>query len=275
MFWETVKQKAVEYQLPLATVTAEVLHLAILDGLFQRAASEVATFQGGTSVHLLHGGYRFSEDLGFAGADLTGVAARHLIVGAQTTIEKLVTQFLGVGRHEWKFPESGKIKRIYAVWYAFQPQNQRQKSHVKIEFAQYPVYQPTPLVVRSEFDLAQRSPLVQGLTTGELLAEKLAAVAGRTFTKGRDLFDLWFFWEVLKTPLNAEWMRNKISDYHVNFNRKDLQEKLKNYSPSLLVNELSRFLPLRFRRLLEKDEYQAVRSSAEKLILDACKVLES
>jgi predicted nucleotidyltransferase component of viral defense system len=275
MIWEALRQKAAEYQLPLATVTAEVLHLAILDGLFRSTESQVATFQGGTSIHLLHGGYRFSEDLDFAGADLTRKAAEHLIVGAQTTIEKIVTQYLGVGRHEWKLPDPGKIKSVFAVWYVFHPHNERQKSRVKIEFDHFPVYQPIPLVVRSELDLAGRSPLVQGLPPGELLAEKLVAVAGRPFTKGRDLFDLWFFKEVLRTQPDIELIRKKINDYRVSFNRKKLLEKLQNYSNDLLVSELGRFLPLRFRRLLEKDSYRIVRASAEKLLIDACAAQES
>jgi hypothetical protein len=274
MIWETVRQKAVEYQLPLATVTAEVLHLAILDGLFRSTESEVATFQGGTSIHLLHGGYRFSEVLDFAGADLTRTTAEHLIVGAQTTIEKLVTQYLGVGHHEWKLPDPKKVSSVYAVWYIFQSQHERQKSRVKIEFAHFPVYRPVPLVVRSELDVAERSPLVQGLLPEELLAEKLAAVAGRPFTKGRDLFDLWFFREVLRTPLDTELIQSKISDYQVRFDRKRLREKLQSYSNDLLVTELARFLPFRFRGLLQKDGYRGVRVSAESLLLDACSALE-
>ena len=39
MHWQNLKQQAAEYQLPLATVVAEALHLAILEGLFSRAES--------------------------------------------------------------------------------------------------------------------------------------------------------------------------------------------------------------------------------------------
>jgi predicted nucleotidyltransferase component of viral defense system len=269
MLWRSLHQKAREYQLPLSTVVAEVLHLAVLDGLFSRVESEAATFQGGTSIHLLHGGYRFSEDLDFAGPDLTWAASENLMRSAQNEIEKLVTQLLGVGQNAWRLPQASKGRRIYVAWFAFQPQQVRQKFRVKIEFANYPVYLSQPLPVRSEFDVTQRLSLVNGLPPAELMAEKLAAVAGRTYVKGRDLFDLWFFREVLKTDLDVKVLQKKLRDYHVKITKTALRAKLKSYSPALLVTEMSRFLPLRYRRMLEKDSYHIIRSSATKLIEEA------
>jgi predicted nucleotidyltransferase component of viral defense system len=273
MHWQNLKQQAAEYQLPLATVAAEALHLAILEGLFSRTESRAVTFQGGTSIHLLHGGYRFSEDLDFAGEDLHWQAAAALLTRAQSGIEKLVTQILGLGRHEWKLPDEKKAKRIYAAWYAFQPQSERQKFRIKIEFAHYPVYRSQPLAVRSELNLAQRAPLVNGLPAEELLAEKLAAVAGRTYVKGRDLFDLWYFREILKTDIAAEMVQKKFRDYQVNTAASALRQKLKSYSSEALIGEMNRFLPLRYRQLLEKGGYQSVRASAEKAVQEALKAI--
>ncbi|MEK7727679.1 MAG: nucleotidyl transferase AbiEii/AbiGii toxin family protein [candidate division KSB1 bacterium] len=265
----SLKQTAAEHQLPLATVAVEVLHLAILESLFSRSESRIATFQGGTSIHLLHGGYRFSEDLDFAGADLNWDAAENLLKHAQAGIEKLVMQLLGHGLHEWRLPEKKKPRRIYAAWYAFQPRSERQKFRVKIEFAHYPVYNSQPLPAHSELQVAQRAPLVNGLPPEELMAEKLAAVAGRAYVKGRDLFDLWYFREVLKTAVDVEMVRHKFRDYNVGITPSALRDKLKAYSQDSLAAEMNRFLPARYRRMLEKNGYQLVRASAEQAVQQA------
>jgi predicted nucleotidyltransferase component of viral defense system len=273
MLWTTLTEKAAEAQLPLSTIAAEALHLAILEGLFGAAESAPANFQGGTAIHLLHGGYRFSEDLDFAGADLTWPAAEVLINKAQPGTEKLVTQMLGLGRHSWQLPPAKKKRRIYAAWYSFQPQGQQQKFHVKIECAHYPVYQPQPLAVRSSLDVLQRMPLVSGLPARELLTEKITAVLGRAYVKGRDLFDLWYFREILRTPIEAELLRTKLSDYQVSWTKKAITAKLKNYSHEALAREMRNFLPMPHRRLLEKDGFRAIRLSAEKVMNEAMRIL--
>jgi predicted nucleotidyltransferase component of viral defense system len=61
----TLKDKAQEQGLPLQTVAVEALHIILLESLFSQSESRLMAFQGGTATHLLHGGYRYSEDLDF------------------------------------------------------------------------------------------------------------------------------------------------------------------------------------------------------------------
>jgi hypothetical protein len=51
MIWPVLKEKAQEQGLPLTTVTAEVLHLVVLDVIFGVPESQSICFQGGTSIH--------------------------------------------------------------------------------------------------------------------------------------------------------------------------------------------------------------------------------
>lgn len=273
MLWSKLKDKAAEDKVPIAIVVAEVLHLAILEGIFSRTESAPVVFQGGTAIHLLHGGYRFSEDLDFAGANLTWTAAETLIAKAKPDIEKVVTQFLGSGQHSWRFPAEKKARKIYAAWYVFQPTQQSQKYRVKIELANYPVYHPQPLTLRSELDILQRRMLVQGLETPELLAEKLAAVFGRPYLKGRDLFDIWYLKKVLATEIDPELLRKKIEDYNVLLDKNTVTKKLKNEPQESLAREMKAFLPARFRRLVEMHSYQAIRQNAETTVNEALRLL--
>lgn len=65
--WSSLNDKAAEQGLPLSPVVAEIMHLSALDAIFYLPESQQICFQGGTCIHLLYGGYRYSEDLGFAG----------------------------------------------------------------------------------------------------------------------------------------------------------------------------------------------------------------
>jgi len=275
MSWQLLKEKAADEQVPFATVVFEALHLPILEGLFNCPESTVLNFQGGTSIHLLHGGYRYSEDLDFAGNELTWPAAEKLVMQARTAIEKMVTQLLGVGEHEWKLPEPEKPRRIYAAWYMFLPPGQKQKFRIKMEFARYPVYQPKPYAVRSALDVIQRLPLVNGLPPVELLAEKVAAVLGRPYAKSRDIFDLWYFREILHTAIDVELLRKKFQDYHVAATAETAKQKLESFSPELLANEMNRFLPVRYRRLVEKNGYEAIRASAGQVVDEVLSAIAS
>lgn len=191
-------------------VVAEVLHLAALEGLFGRPESEILHFQRGTSIHLLYGGYRFSEDLDFAGERLTWTSAKQLVTVARSHIQKLVTQILGPGEHVWKYPQTPQQRKVYTVWYTFRPRDRQQAYRLKMEFAHYPIYQPRSLPIRSEFDLMQRRMLVTGLSSQELLAEKIAAVFGGRYVKGRDLFDLWYLTEILQTDPDPDLVKRKV-----------------------------------------------------------------
>ncbi len=178
----------------MSVVAAEALHVVILDALFTAPASSAMTFQGGTCIHLVHGGYRFSEDLDFAGQTLDFVAASKLLQQARPAVERMAVAVLGPGDHRWKEPK--QRGRVQSWRYAFTPAGTQQTVRVKVELAQFPVYKPAPLAVRSELDLLQRAPLVNALQPAELLAEKLTAVLGRPYLKGRDLFDLWYLGQV-------------------------------------------------------------------------------
>ncbi len=104
MLWPILSEKAREQKLPLSTVVPEVLHLIVLDTLFAVPESQSICFQGGTSIHLLYGGYPYSEDLDFTGENINAILVQGLISRSQSNVEKTVIQFLGPGQCEWRFP---------------------------------------------------------------------------------------------------------------------------------------------------------------------------
>jgi len=262
MIWPVLKEKAKEQGLPLSTVVGEVLHLVVLDVIFAMPDSRSICFQGGTSIHLLYRGYRYSEDLDFTGERLEQQLAQKFIKKSQSEIEKHITQLLGNGQFQWHFPSVPASHRIYIYWLNFQPHGMRQKFRAKIEFACYPVYHTKIIPVKSDFDVLQRRPLVTGLTLPELLAEKITAVAGRPYVKGRDLFDLWYLSEVLGETVDLFLVEKKFQDYQVSRSKLDLKKKLAVIDSQNLAVEMNRFLPQRYRQQLSKDGYEIVRGAA-------------
>lgn len=266
MLWPILYEKAREQGLPLSTVVAEVFHLIVLDALFAIPESQWICFQGGTSIHLLYGGYRYSEDLDFAGETINPTLAQRLITRSQSKIEKTVIQLLGQGQCDWEFPSPLTDRRVCAFWFHFQPKGKQQKFRVKMEFARYPVYESKVASVHSDLDVLQFHPLITGLTTEELLAEKITAVGGRPHIKGRDLFDLWYLSEVLATSLQFELVKRKLQDYHVNLSRLGLEQKLTNYKAETLTAEMKRFLPQRYRRQLQQSNYEGILKTAMQIM---------
>lgn len=264
--WAILKDKALKQGLPLSTVVAEVLHFIVLDAIFSVPDSQHICFQGGSSIHLLHGGYRFSEDLDFAGKALDRTLAQKLIAKSKSDIEKSIIQFLGNGRCEWRFPTGAKKYRIYPYWLNFQPDGKRLRYRVKMEFANYPVYNSKVIPVKSDLDVLQRRPLVSGLTPEELMAEKITAAMGRAYFKGRDLFDLWYLSEILGVSIDVSLVRKKFDDYHVSWSESKIEKRLAEFNSQNLAVEMDRFLPKRYRQQLYKENYAIIRHAAMKVM---------
>ena len=259
-----LRERAALEGVPLSIVAAESLHVILLDALFAHPRSQGMAFQGGTCLHLVHGGQRYSEDVDLAGDALDADAARRIVHGARGEAEKMAVQALGPGDHAWKV--SSRPSRVSTYWFHFTPDTWRQRIRVKLEFAHFPVYRPAVLPVRSELDLLRRQPLVHALEPPELLAEKVVAVLGRRYLKERDLFDLWYLDVVLRAPLDPELLAQRVEDYGVAVTREKVRQRTELLAEADLESEMERFLPQRYRAQLGGDAYRVVRRSAQHVV---------
>lgn len=67
------------------------------------------------------GGYRYSEYLDFAGAEVNAPSAKKLMDKSKSNIEKNIIQYLGRGRFQWKYPDDRNFKKVFIYWLHFQP----------------------------------------------------------------------------------------------------------------------------------------------------------
>lgn len=269
MIWPFLRDKAKNEGIPLQTVVGEVLHLVVLDTVFSTPESEIICFQDGTSIHLLYGGYRYSEDLDFAGKDIDFESSRKLMNRTKPDIEKNLTQLLGTGHFRWRLSSDETKHPVYTYWMSFEPKESRQSYRVKMEFAGYPVYRRKVMPVNSDLDILQRRPLVMGLTVPELMAEKVTAVAGRPYLKGRDLFDLWYLTEVLGGTVDRDLVEKKLYDYNVLRSRLDIKKRTDNINKNALEREMNRFLPQRYRQMLSGNGYKIILDTASSVLSSA------
>jgi predicted nucleotidyltransferase component of viral defense system len=269
MTWNILKDKAKDEGIPLQTVVGEALHLVVLDTVFSAPESSTICFQGGTSIHFLYGGYRYSEGLDFAGKDIDFQSSRKLMNRAKAGIEKNITQLLGTGQFRWRLPSAETKLPIYTYWMSFEPKESRQSYRVKMEFAGYPVYQRKVMPVKSDLDVLERRPLVLGLTVSKLIAEKVTAVAGRSYLKGRDLFDLWYLTDVMGGAIDKGLVEKKFYDCNVLRPCLDIKKRIDNIGKNALEREMDRFLPQRYRSMLSWNGYKVILDTALSVLSSA------
>jgi predicted nucleotidyltransferase component of viral defense system len=193
----------------------ELAHAALLSGLMsvRRWAPDELKFQGGTSLHLMYGSPRFSEDLDFITATTKGLHAA--VRDASTHIRA------SMGR---EFPQISVAIRVRDEEGVPDPRNPRlftlslsepdwyEVLKVKVEFfvvedklAQLyasELRQTVHLRPRLQVDIAPFSLEVAVLE--EILADKIHALGDRARLKERDVFDLWWICQQAGlTPANA------------------------------------------------------------------------
>lgn len=113
------------------------------------------------------------------------------------------------------------------------------------------------------------------LAPEELLAEKVAAIFGRPYLKSRDIFDLWYLTEIIRTPVEFELIQRKIEDYNGPWSDLRFKQKLDEISSHNLGSEMSRFLPQRYRQQISQNDYDLLRHKALQVLKEVKKMLSS
>ncbi|MCX5971756.1 MAG: nucleotidyl transferase AbiEii/AbiGii toxin family protein [Coprothermobacterota bacterium] len=241
--------RAQEEGIPAKVVLREALQIYLLGELAQCEEARHLTFQGGTALRLVYQGPRYSDDLYFTSVmpfslldplfrqlapDLAGLSP--LFGGTITLrIQKQTEDLL-----RWRLH--------------LQAPAQADSTSLNLEIAHFPSYTRELKPIHLPFALPGLPlALVWVESEEEILADKLVAIAGRLYPKGRDLFDLWFL-HSRGIPINRELVRAKCADYGVQ--GRILKERLASFNVASLRKEMAVFLPQRYRGPLEEDGYR-------------------
>lgn len=239
-FLDTLEQRAGEDQLPLRVVLKEALQVYTLAALYGQPASDRITFQGGTCLRLVYGGPRYSEDVDFVttltNADLAGLFE---------PVRREVTRLSPLFGNEITMRVQKATPEIVRWKVYYQAARRQDSTSISLEFAPYPAYTDHVAVLALPAGFpALPLVVVRAETLEEIMADKIVAVAGRRYVKGRDIFDLW--WLMQKgIDANMELVQKKWSDYDIQPER--LRQNLPAIRPATVRQELENFLPHRFR----------------------------
>jgi predicted nucleotidyltransferase component of viral defense system len=236
-----------------------LLQLILLHCLYSQSGSESIVFQGGTALRWVYGGQRASEDLDFVCSAHKNRLMR-MMEGTFHLARSLATAQFGPGSFEQKPVQTSKaLLRTYAI---FRPENQRERIAVRIEveelrFGVSPESRKTAFmdcppvfgVMREgSFALPFSSSILNVETPAEILTDKLRALLERPYLKGRDLYDLWFLYNMLGARADLIRLKQKLDAYARPFRpaRKAtffLQEETRRALHRTLESDLRPFLP--------------------------------
>jgi predicted nucleotidyltransferase component of viral defense system len=251
--------RATDEGLPLRVLVKEALQIYALSEIYKEPESRQITFQGGTCLRLVYGGMRYSEDIDF----VSPLPARELELLFQRVSRDLVSVGpLFEGEITMRIQkESANLVR-WRVYY--QAKAGRDSTSFSVEFAAYPAYTVHIGPLHTPPGLAALPMvLVRAETMEEIAADKVAAIAGRRYVKGRDTFDLWMLKERGIRPDRA-LVEKKLADYSVP--RHSLQQNMSLITPEAVRREMEHFLPRRYRLQLQGQALESLVTDVKETI---------
>jgi predicted nucleotidyltransferase component of viral defense system len=185
----------------------EYLQNLILRILFKSGFFEYASFLGGTALRFLYGIKRYSEDLDFS------LVKKVEVESLDSALERLINELM---LHNLKVTYKRKVDGVYSIMLKFggllyeagMSHRQNQNLNIKIDVDINPPggTRCETRVINKYFTLTLK---VNTLET--LFAGKISAVLTRSYTKGRDYYDL--FWYITRFPdlgPNFEFLENAL-----------------------------------------------------------------
>jgi predicted nucleotidyltransferase component of viral defense system len=237
---DLLEERALNDGVPINVVRKEALQIYALAEIFGRPESQALTLQGGTCLRLVYNGVRYSQDLDLV-TTLEADGLDDLLSKVRPGLAKM-GPFFG-GRVDTRMQNRTPSLTRWKVY--LQTADQRDSTSISLEFARFPAYTLQVATLKPTLELpALPLVVVRAETRKEIMADKIVALAGRPYSKGRDVFDLWLLDEQ-GVQLDRTLVRLKWADYSVSPER--LHQRAQDLSQEQVKRELERFLPQRLR----------------------------
>lgn len=190
----------------------QILQSATIGALMdsRRWAPGDLAFQGGTSLHLVHGSARFSEDLDFMVRG--GLSLGDLAKSVQRRLQRLpgVPPELSV---TVSTPTGERNPHAFMV--TLGGPNVIGSAKVKVELWSTPgeALDSLKLLIKPIASPSGAQAFVPTLSLDEVVADKVYALGARDRLKARDVFDLWWLCEQQGASLSADALLTRLSIY--------------------------------------------------------------
>ncbi len=206
----------------------EYLQYKVLEILFESKYGEKLVFMGGTSVRIVHGNDRFSEDLDLDGIDLSkdefDRMVKHLVLSLKR--EGFETEYRNVYKGVFRC-----YLRFLGVLQKFNLTDQKtEKVLIQLDISQRKGEVNFVAKVINKFGIFVE---VKVYPVDVILSQKLSALLGRKRAKGRDLYDTVFLFS--KTKPNWNLLQELVGIG----NMKELKQELVGFCMKHDLKELS------------------------------------
>ncbi len=218
-------------------ILREYLQAKIINILYNMSVANQLSFIGGTSLRLLRGLPRFSEDLDF---DNLGVADEKM----KQIVEDLVRQLrlenieveLKITQRDYKnYFELKFTNLLQALKLTTDP---REKLMIKIDYSRFWQGQSTQAVLFNDYGFIQQ---VLTNSLDQILVQKLAAYVRRAQTQPRDMFDVvWLYGQGARLDhdfMVANDLENLPNQALAKFNQEGIKDKDRRRLRPFLVDE--------------------------------------
>lgn len=240
-------------------------------------------FRGGTSLHLVHGSTRFSEDLDFM------VRGSLSLDGLSKAVQRRLRLPLGIAADLRISVSSAKdAHNPHAFMVTLSGADVLGSAKVKVELWQTndAVLNTLQLIVSSIPSEVSGQTYVPTLTLAEILADKVYALGARERVKPRDIFDLW--WINQKEPTlvpDSSLLLTRLDIYPQESGRrldtarswldnsqKTLGKLLLENACALVATDLKRWLPGAWR--MDESVVQAMMTHAVNRLQDGIHIIQ-
>ena len=229
-----IEQYARQYGLPLQkkrAIIREFLQMQFLDSLYRKSASAGLAFVGGTSLRIVHGLQRFSEDLDFDRLHLS-IEEMNSLIGA------VVTELKQTGILLELYTNKTKENTFFELCYTSVLKDLEisasldEKLVIKLDNAYSWKGERAETVLVSRFGYLQH---IVTIPLSQILVQKLAAYVSRTQTMARDIYDICWLRlqgvELDREFLKANAKKTLLQDALAKFNKEE--KELKKYKERL------------------------------------------
>ncbi len=235
MLWDEIKRSAERIGTDISLIFQEEVQKAILTALSRKELFNDLVFQGGTALRLFYGNPRFSEDLDFV--ILKDKDAGVLVEHTEHIREFVKESYPFLDEVNIKVQKDEKVKRLILKT---RSENREQELRIHIEAFPVPSYDNSAKILEHR----PFYPTVRVESTKEILCDKLVALIGRDYVKGRDLWDVYYLVREREESIEWKLVKKKLDDYGVKeINAVDTLKRCKDQGTKILDNEMKRFLP--------------------------------
>ncbi|MFO7991145.1 MAG: nucleotidyl transferase AbiEii/AbiGii toxin family protein [Thermoplasmata archaeon] len=262
MRWNDIEFKAERQGVSPKLILREEVQKGILTSFSKEGLFQTLVFQGGTALRLFYDNPRFSEDLDFVLREKKNMFRLRKYL--EKTEDFIVNSFPFLDTVQIRAQKvEDDFQRLMVNTISDSPE---QRVRVNVEVFDVPSYENEIKIL----SFSPINPAVRVETAKEILADKVTALSGRDYIKGRDLWDIYLLWEQRSVDLDLPMVIKKIEDYgekssEFTKNLEQAGKRLEKEGTKILERELKRFLSPSLYQNYDED-LDAILDAVRKLI---------